>query len=58
MAYHLDFAWVELPLYFAVQGWNVDSPGNEAVAAAQCNGLQGSLDSIKDGGQQTRPQLH
>ena len=58
MVYHLDFAWVELPLCFAVQGWHVDSPRDEAVTAAQRNGLQGPLDSIEDGGQQTRAQLH
>lgn len=58
MVDHLDFPWVELPLDFAVQGWHVNSPGDEAVAAAQSNGLQGPLDAVEDGGQQAGSQLH
>ena len=55
---HLDFAGVEFPLLLAVKSWDINTSGDEAVSAAQGNGLQGPLDPIKDGCQQTRPKLH
>jgi hypothetical protein len=55
---HLDFAGVEFPLLLAVKSRDINTSGDEAVPAAQGNGLQGPLDSIKDGCQKTRPKLH
>lgn len=55
---HLDFVWVELPLLFTVKGRHIHSSWNEAVATAQCNGLQWPLDAIKDCCQQAWSKLH
>ncbi len=55
---YLDFAGVEFPLLLAVKSRDINTSGDEAVPAAQGNGLQGPLDSIKDSCQKTRPKLH
>ena len=55
---YLDFAGVEFPLLLAVKSRDINTSGDEAVPAAQGNGLQRPLDSIKDGCQKTRPKLH
>ena len=51
--FYLDFARVELPLCFAVEGGHVHSPWDEAVAAAEGNSLEWPLNAVKNGGQQT-----
>ena len=52
---YLDFARVELPSLLSVQSRYINSPWDETVTTAESNGLQRPLDTVKDGGEQSRP---
>lgn len=54
---HLEGGGVELPLLGDVQGGHGNTPGDEAVARGDGNGLERALDAVKDVVQDTGAQL-